>query len=106
MSEITELVSLQKETNRLLKCILEQLQTQHVDLDVVNWIDFPDHLRKTMRGLIELGGRATASELAKKTKRARAVESGYLNQIIHFQPSPLQKEHSGRKVYFCLKTTL
>ena len=40
----------------------------------------PDHLEKTKRAIIMLGY-ATASEVAKVTKRARAVESSYLCQL-------------------------
>jgi predicted transcriptional regulator len=40
----------------------------------------PDHLEKTKRAIIMLGS-ATASQVAKVTKRARAVESSYLCQL-------------------------
>jgi hypothetical protein len=40
----------------------------------------PDHLEKTKRAIIMLGY-ASASEVAKVTKRARAVESSYLCQL-------------------------
>ena len=40
----------------------------------------PDHLEKTKRAIIILGY-ATASDVAKITKRARAVESNYLCQL-------------------------
>ena len=40
----------------------------------------PDHLEKTKRALKMLGY-ATAGDVAKVTKRARAVESGYLCQL-------------------------
>jgi predicted transcriptional regulator len=40
----------------------------------------PDHLEKTKRAIIMLGY-ATASEVAKVTKRVRAVESSYLCQL-------------------------
>lgn len=40
----------------------------------------PDHLEKTKRAIILLGY-ANASEVAKVTKRARAVESSYLCQL-------------------------
>ena len=43
-------------------------------------IDLPDHLRRTTMGLIKIG-RGTASDVSKYTGRARAVESGYLNQL-------------------------
>ncbi len=40
----------------------------------------PDHLEKTKRAIIMLGY-ATASDVAKITKRARAVESNYMCQL-------------------------
>ena len=41
---------------------------------------------------------ATAEEVAEQTKRARAVESGYLNQLVLM--GYLKKERRGRKAYF------
>jgi DNA-binding transcriptional ArsR family regulator len=40
----------------------------------------PSHLRKTAIGLMKVG-LGTASDVSKLTGRARAVESGYLNQL-------------------------
>jgi len=57
----------------------------------------PSHLQKTMITM-EVQGCATAEDIAKATKRARAVESAYLNQltIMGF----LHKERNGRHVFF------
>ncbi|MCW3986218.1 MAG: transcriptional regulator [Candidatus Bathyarchaeota archaeon] len=66
-------------------------------LDVMTLLSLPDHLRKTAVAICKLG-RATAQEVAEQTKRARAVESGYLNQLVLM--SYLKKERKGRKVYF------
>jgi predicted transcriptional regulator len=41
---------------------------------------------------------ATAEEVADQTKRARAVESGYLNQLVLM--GYVKKERRGRKAYF------
>jgi len=43
-------------------------------------------------------GQATAEEVAEQTKRARAVESGYLNQLMLM--GYVKKERKGRKAYF------
>lgn len=43
-------------------------------------IPLPDHLRKTALELIKIGN-GTASDVSRNTKRARAVESAYLNQL-------------------------
>jgi len=66
-------------------------------LDVMTLLSLPDHLRKTAVTLCKLG-QATADEVAEQTKRARAVESGYLNQLVLM--GYVKKERRGRKAYF------
>lgn len=66
-------------------------------LDVMTLLSLPDHLRKTAITLCRLG-EATADEIAEQTRRARAVESGYLNQLVLM--GYLKKERRGRKAYF------
>ncbi len=66
-------------------------------LDVMTLLSLPDHLRKTATIASSLG-KASADEIANTTKRARAVESGYLNQLVRM--GHLKKERSGRKVLF------
>ena len=66
-------------------------------LDVMTLLSLPDHLRKTAVTLCKVG-QATADEVAEQTKRARAVESGYLNQLVLM--GYVKKERRGRKAYF------
>jgi len=66
-------------------------------LDVMTLLSMPDHLRKTAMTICRLG-RATADDVAKQTRRARAVESAYLNQLVVM--GYLKKERRGRKAYF------
>jgi response regulator of citrate/malate metabolism len=66
-------------------------------LDVMTLLSLPDHLRKTAVTLCKLE-EATADEVAEQTKRARAVESGYLNQLVIM--GYMKKERRGRKAYF------
>ena len=66
-------------------------------LDVMTLLSLPDHLRKTAMSICRCG-RATAQEIASQTKRARAVESAYLNQLVIM--GYLKKERQGRKAYF------
>lgn len=66
-------------------------------LDVMTLLSLPDHLRKTAVTICKIG-HATAEEVAEQTKRARAVESGYLNQLVLM--GYLKKERKGRKAYF------
>jgi predicted transcriptional regulator len=62
-------------------------------------LSLPDHLRKTAMILNRLS-RATASQVAQETKRARAVESSYLNQLVVM--GHIHKTRQGRDVYFYL----
>jgi len=66
-------------------------------LDVMTLLSLPDHLRKTAVTLCKLE-QATADDVAEQTKRARAVESGYLNQLVLM--GYVKKERRGRKAYF------
>jgi len=66
-------------------------------LDVMTLLSLPDHLRKTAVTLCKIG-QATADEVSGQTKRARAVESGYLNQLVLM--GYVKKERRGRKAYF------
>ena len=66
-------------------------------LDVMTLLSLPDHLRKTAITLCKLE-KATANEVSEQTKRARAVESGYLNQLVIM--GYMKKEREGRKAYF------
>ncbi len=66
-------------------------------LDVMTLLSLPDHLRKTAVTLCKLDN-ATADEVANQTKRARAVESGYLNQLVLM--GYVKKERRGRKAFF------
>lgn len=66
-------------------------------LDVMTLLSLPDHLRKTAVTLCKLE-QATADEVSEQTRRARAVESGYLNQLVLM--GYVKKERRGRKAYF------
>jgi response regulator of citrate/malate metabolism len=69
-------------------------------LDVMTLLSLPDHLRKTAVTISRLD-QATAEEVAEQTRRARAVESGYLNQLVIM--GYLKKERRGRKAYFFIE---
>lgn len=62
-------------------------------------IDLPDHLRKTYE-VLKLIGKSTAAQIAQKTNRARAVESGYLNTLVTMGIAHKQK--AGRLTIFTL----
>lgn len=69
-------------------------------LDVMTLLSLPDHLRKTAMVMCKVNG-ATANDVAVETKRARAVESSYLNQLVTM--GHVKKRRKGRKVYFYIE---
>lgn len=77
----------------------ETLEDLPDSLDVMTLLSLPDHLRKTAITICKLS-HATADEVAAQTKRARAVESAYLNQLVLM--GYLKKEREGRKAYFSI----
>lgn len=81
----------------LQKHEVKEGQTIPDTLDVMTLLSLPDHLRKTAITICKLG-HATAEDVAAQTKRARAVESAYLNQLVLM--GYLKKERKGRKAYF------
>jgi len=91
--------------NEKMEVMIEiQRHEQHVSqedipnvLDVMTLLALPDHLRKTAVTLCKLD-HATADLVAGQTKRARAVESGYLNQLVLM--GYVKKERRGRKAFF------
>jgi predicted amidophosphoribosyltransferase len=60
----------------------------------------PTHLDKTYQALRILG-KATALQIADQTKRTRAIESVYLNQLVNL--GLVEKERIGRKCYYFIK---
>ena len=90
--KVEVMIELQKHDRREVQPTLAD-----APLDVMTLLSMPDHLRKTAMTICRLG-RATADETADQTKRARAVESAYLNQLVIM--GHLKKERNGRKAYF------
>ena len=76
------------------------LSLPDASLDVMTLLSMPDHLRKTAMSICRCS-RATAEEISEQTKRARAVESAYLNQLVTM--GYLKKERKGRKAYFFIE---
>lgn len=63
-------------------------------------LDFPDHLRKTIKTLLELGV-ASAKEVSEKTGRSRSLESTYLNNLVTM--GYVKKERKGQIIYYQIK---
>jgi predicted transcriptional regulator len=78
---------------------------------LISLLGLPDHLRKTLI-VAEIQGQVTAQDVAEQTRRARAVESAYLNQlaIMGFlektRTQTPRKYQSRSVVYFVSKTKL
>lgn len=81
-----------------LDVLINQRKERARTEEVMDLLELPDHLRKSLIALIKLGSRGTAEEVAVITGRARAVESGYLNQLILMKW--VTKDRDGRKVVF------
>ena len=75
-------------------------ETFKVEPDMVTLFSLPSALRKTVMALYKLG-EATAEDLARETKRLRAVESSAANQLVRM--GFLDKRREGRKVYFFIE---
>jgi hypothetical protein len=60
-------------------------------------LNLPDHLRKTIVAIIELG-EGTADDVADRTGRVRNLESSYLNQLVRL--GHLQKRREERHYVF------
>jgi len=68
-------------------------------LDISILLRLPDHLRKTMLALAKLV-EARADEVADITQRARAIESGYLNQLVRL--GYVKKVRKKHQIYFTI----
>jgi hypothetical protein len=71
--------------------------------DAMSLLSLPMSLRKTVMVLYKLE-KATAEDLAKETKRLRAVESASANQLVRM--GYLTKRREGREVYFYLESPI
>jgi len=101
-SYLEQIISLQKEMMQRLdrgEKAPDEMDNGGSGLSVAVLLRLPDHLRKTMVALSKLvEGRA--DEVASITGRARAIESGYLNQLVRLgYVKKIRKKH---QIYFAL----
>jgi hypothetical protein len=98
--------------NRLLEIrnVLQQKKVEGVSKpelklnpDVLSLLSLPTSLRRTAMVLYKME-KATADEIAKETKRLRAVESAAANQLVRL--GYLKKKREGRDVYFYIESSL
>jgi hypothetical protein len=71
--------------------------------DAMSLLSLPSSLRKTVMVLYKLE-KATAEDLARETKRLRAVESAQANQLVRM--GYLSKRREGREVYFYIESPI
>lgn len=76
---------------------LETAKTQGEGFKPSLLLDFPDHLRKTVKTLLELGV-ASAKEVSEKTGRSRSLESTYLNNLVTMGYA--KRERNGQIIYY------
>jgi DNA-binding transcriptional ArsR family regulator len=90
----------QEELLRLVssKSLKEELRFEP---DAMSLLSLPMSLRKTVMVLYKLE-KATAEDLAKETKRLRAVESASANQLVRM--GYVRKRREGREVYFYIES--
>ena len=98
---LEQMVFLQKEIlDKLVQERVEIKETEVSILDAAVLLRFPDHLRKTMIALSKvIDGRA--DEVANITGRARAIESGYLNQLVRM--GYVKKMRRKHQIYFSIQ---
>lgn len=100
LEELNEKIDKLAEKTSLTEVKPKKTFIENLPLDAATLLSLPDHLRKTAIAICSLG-EATAEDVAEETKRARAVESDYLNQLVAL--GYLKKKRIGRKVYFSIE---
>lgn len=85
---------------KLIRVIPPASKMDFETLDVMTLLGLPDHLRKTASIVCDKG-RITARDVSDLTRRSRAAESGYLNQLVRM--GYIRKDRGGRRVYFSVR---
>lgn len=101
MIELNEkILKTQEELLRMVSSKSRLGEEFRLEPDAMSLLSLPMSLRKTVMVLYKLE-KATAEDLAKETKRLRAVESASANQLVRM--GYLRKRREGREVYFYLE---
>ena len=69
--------------------------------ELIRLMELPNHLRETMLAVIALDREVTATDVSRRTGKARATESNVLNQLVRL--TYLEKRKKGRTAYFSPK---
>ena len=91
--------------NENIKQIIYKLRLEAVQIETSGFkpsliFDLPDHLRATIRTLMDLG-EATAEDICNRTTRSRSLESSYLNHLKNL--GYVEKKRKGQLVYYTIK---
>ncbi len=97
---LEEIISLQRKILQKLEDKKSETSSKDTELDAWLLLRLPDHLRKTMMALAKLV-EARADEVARITGRARAIESGYLNQLVRM--GYVKKVRKKHQIYFSVE---
>jgi hypothetical protein len=98
-----EILKIQEETPRLVANKSYSGMEPKFEPDAMSLLSLPMSLRKTVMVLYKLE-KATAEDLARETKRLRAVESASANQLVRM--GYLSKRREGREVYFYIESPM
>jgi predicted transcriptional regulator len=98
-----KLLGMQEEFLKKSASKKKTMQDFNLAPDVMALLSLPMSLRKTVMVLYKLE-KATAEDIAKETKRLRAVESSSANQLVRL--GYLKKKREGRDVYFYIEPQL
>ncbi|MCU0630234.1 MAG: helix-turn-helix domain-containing protein [Methanoregulaceae archaeon] len=91
--------------NENIRQIIYKLRLEAVQIETSGFkpsviFDLPDHLRSTIRTLMDLG-EATAEDICSQTGRSRSLESAYLNHLKNL--GYVEKKRKGQLVYYKIK---
>ena len=98
-----KILKIQEEMPRLVSNKSYSGTELKLEPDAMSLLSLPMSLRKTVMVLYKLE-KATAEDLAKETKRLRAVESASANQLVRM--GYLKKRREGREVYFYIESPM
>jgi hypothetical protein len=98
-----KMLKIQAEMSRLVSNKSYSGTELKLEPDAMSLLSLPMSLRKTVMVLYKLE-KATAEDLARETKRLRAVESASANQLVRM--GYLSKKREGREVYFYIESPM
>ena len=101
---LNELKEVKKEIyflNSRLNKLIESHKISHLEISDKEILKLPKHLQVTLLALNQINGKGTATQVSLITKKPRATESSYLNQLERM--GLVISERVNRNKYFFLK---